>query len=130
MARPDQCLDMSVKRRAIPEVVSLPAEIDITNAPAVGRDLMVALRLGVSVVIADMSSTTYCDSSALSQLIIANKHAVCTGAELRVVTSSPAVRRIMQVIGADQILRLYPDIAAALTAAPQTEEQRQDRSVS
>jgi hypothetical protein len=41
-----------------------------------------------------------------------------TADELRVVVASPAVERAMQVLGADQMLRLHPNMTCALTGAP------------
>lgn len=117
MAEPDQLQDTTVTTLAVAEVVSLPAEIDIVNGVAVGQQLLSALRRGVRVVIADMSRTEYCDSTGIRHLIMAHNHAVCAGAELRVVISSTAVRRVLHVVGADQMLRLYPDLASALTGA-------------
>jgi anti-sigma B factor antagonist len=110
--------DTGVRPLVLPEIVCLPAEIDLVSSAAVGRQLLGAFRAGVAVVIADMSATEFCDSSGIRQLIIANNHAACTGAELRVVISSLAVRRALQVFGADQMLHLYPDMTSALTGAP------------
>src|SRR5271165_3105595 len=53
----------------VPEIVTRPAEIDTTNAHAVGDQLRAALRRGVPVVIADMSATAFCDSSGIRQLL-------------------------------------------------------------
>jgi anti-sigma B factor antagonist len=99
------------------QVVVFPVEADVSCSEAVGETLLAAFGPGVSVVIADMSATEYCDSSAIRQLIIAYKQAASTGAELRVVTASPAVRRVLNVLEVDQLLNLYPDMASALARA-------------
>lgn len=123
MAEPDESQVTAERLLALPEIVWLPAEIDIVNCVAVGDDLIGAFRPGVSVVIADLSASHYCDSAAMRQLVIASNHAVCVGAQLRVVVSSPVLRHIMDVTGVDQMLRMYPDMASALTGAPQTRER-------
>lgn len=110
--------DTDVRPLVLPEFVRLPAEIDLVTSPGVGQALVAALRPRVAVVIADMSATTYCDSTGIRFLIIANNHAACIGAELRVVVCSLAVWRALQVLGADQMLHLYPDMASALAGAP------------
>ena len=115
MTEPDQAQVAAARPLVIPEIVSLPEELDIANGLAVGDELIAALRPGVQVLIADMSATKYCDSTAMRQLIIASKHAVCVGAEFRVVVSSPIVRHLMHVTGADRMLRMYPDMTAALS---------------
>jgi hypothetical protein len=71
--------------------VNLPAEIDITNAAAVGRELGSACRPGVAVVIADMTQTTFCDSPGVRQLLLASDAAGTCGAELRLVIPSAVV---------------------------------------
>ena len=58
---------------AQPPVVTLPAEIDMANADAVGERLAAALAPGVRVVIADMTATTFCGSAGLNMLIRASK---------------------------------------------------------
>ena len=45
-------------------VVELPEEIDITNATAVCEQLRSAFRSGFPLVIADMTSTVFCDSGS------------------------------------------------------------------
>jgi len=46
-------------------VVALPVQIDMTNADQVGKDLDAAFDPGVGVVIADMSGTSFCDTSGI-----------------------------------------------------------------
>jgi len=105
-------------RIVVLEAVTFPVEVDVSNSEAVGRELLAAFRPGIAVVIADLSRTDFCDSSAISYLITAHNQAACTGAELRVVTSSTTVRRALNILGADQMLRLYPDMLSALTSKP------------
>jgi anti-sigma B factor antagonist len=100
-------------------VVRLPAEIDVTNADDVRRTLRAATSHGSSVLIIDMSATTFCDSAGLQAIIDAyntvearNQNAA-TRAELRLVAT--AVRRIIQLVGIDQLIPVYPTVEAALT---------------
>ena len=101
---------------AAPVVVTLPAEIDIGNAEDVGDQLQAALRPGATVVIADMSATTFADSSAVRVLLTAQAAAAAGHAELRLVIPAPAVLRILQVLGVDGLFRIYPSPDAALAA--------------
>ena len=50
-------------------VVALPAEIDMANADQVGQQLGSAFAPGVRTVIADMTATTFCDSSGIGMLV-------------------------------------------------------------
>jgi len=112
--KPDAC-PSTVSPLVVPEIVTLPVEIDLTNARQTGDELCAAFGPGIAVVIADMSRTAFCDSSGIRQLLIAHDRAVAGDGELRVVIESPAVRRVLQVIGVDQILSIYPNLQTALT---------------
>ncbi len=112
---PDARCTAAVSPLVVPEIVALPAEIDLSNAAQVGDDLDAALGAGAAVVIADMSLTQFCDSSGIRHLLIANDRAVASTAELRLVITSAAVLRVLRVIGVDRLLRIYPSLQAALT---------------
>jgi anti-sigma B factor antagonist len=99
-------------------IVTLPDEIDMTNAGLVEDRLRAAVRPGIEVVIADMSATTFADSSAVRALLAAQSAALAGHAELRLVIVACAVLRILQVMGLDKLLRIYPSVRAALPAAP------------
>lgn len=100
---------------AFPEIVRFPAEIDLTNARRYGSELLAALRPGVTVVIADLSQTEYCDSSGVRYLLIGNDAARHHGAELHVVVATPAVQRVMTVLGVDRMLSIYSSMADAMS---------------
>lgn len=97
-----------------PVIVPLPAEIDVVNAGEVGERLRAAFSPGVRVVIADLGSTVFCDSSGVRQLVLAHKRAVASNREFRVVISSGGVLRVLAIQGLDRVLEIYPDLAAAL----------------
>jgi anti-sigma B factor antagonist len=107
----------TVKPLVVPEIVTLPREVDISNARRLGRDLLGAFGPRATVVIADMSLTEFCDSSGIRHLLIANDAAMAWGGELRVVVPSPAVLRVMEITGVDQVLRIYSSLGEALTGA-------------
>jgi anti-anti-sigma factor len=94
-------------------VVTLPAEIDISNDALIEDELTSALGDGLAVLVADGSRTTFCALAGMSALTRAHRQAVAAGAQLRVVTS-PAVRRILFLTGADRVLDTYPSLADAL----------------
>lgn len=108
----------AVKPLVIPEIVTLPAQIDLVNAGRVGEDLRTACQPGVAVVIADMSDTTYCDSAGVRALLIARAAATTCQAELRLVIPSANVLRVLSLLGLDRLLLIYSSLGAALTARP------------
>ena len=68
---------------------------------------------GSQVLIADGTKMTFCDSAGIATLIHAHRQAAATGAQLRVVITSTPVRRILEIIGADQLLLVYPSLPGA-----------------
>ena len=94
-------------------VVTLPAEIDTSNDGLVEDELTSALGDGLRTLVADGTRTTFCASAGMSALIHAHHQAEAAGTRLRVV-ASPAVRRILELTGADQVLDTYPSLADAL----------------
>jgi anti-sigma B factor antagonist len=97
-------------------VVPLPAEIDITNARQISRDLLAAFAPGVTAVIADMTSTIYCDSSGVGTLALVRQQATANQAKLILVVHYAPVLRKLSLTGLDLLLPVYPSVAEALSA--------------
>ncbi|HEV2252784.1 MAG TPA: STAS domain-containing protein [Streptosporangiaceae bacterium] len=99
-------------------VVSLPTEIDITNADRVREDLLSVLNQGAVLLVADLSKTTFCDSAGISALARSFRRAEASRSDMRLVVSTPAVLRVLGLTGVDRLLDIYPSVAAALAASP------------
>jgi anti-sigma B factor antagonist len=99
-----------------PPVVRLAAEIDVTSSDGAYSDLAAACVPGVGAVIADMTETTFCDSSGVRALVHAHKLAADREVELSLVITGDAVLRILELSGLIGILRLYPSVDAAVSA--------------
>ena len=89
-------------------VVPLPAEIDMANADRVGADLAAAFGPCVGVVVADMSGTRFCDTSGIHALVMAYKRAQDSHTGFRVVVVPGEVRRVLDILGLDTVLAIYP----------------------
>jgi anti-anti-sigma factor len=99
-------------------VVVLPPEIDVTNSEIVHAQLVAALMPGVSVVVADMTTTTFCDSSGVHAVIFAHEAAAAQGVEMRLAVSAEgSVRRVLQLIGVSSVMPVYPSVAEAIDPA-------------
>jgi anti-sigma B factor antagonist len=109
--------------RARVVVVTMPAEIDVTNADRIGGELSAAIASGAGIVVADMTGTRFCNSSGISMLVLAHRQAAANGAELRLVVLSAAVLRALKLVRMDCLLPIYPSLDAALTseAGPEPE---------
>ncbi len=95
-------------------VVTLPAEIDVTNADAIREELLAVLNQGAVLLVADMSKTDFCDSSGVSALVRAFRHAAASATALRLVVTTPAVLRVLSITGVDRLVDVYPSVAASL----------------
>ena len=99
-----------------PVIVPMPAEIDLANAGQVGEQLLTAVGPGVTVVVADLTTTEFCDSAGIRTLLSARDSVAAQRAQLRLaVARDGAVRRALQAIGLQHVLPLYPNVTAALT---------------
>ena len=99
-------------------IVPLPSEIDITNSAAAWASLRDMLD-NRGLVIADMTGTTFCDSSGLRMLVAASDRAASSGSALRiVVTPDSPVARTMSILGLDRMLPIFPSVREALPAHP------------
>jgi anti-sigma B factor antagonist len=97
-------------------VIAMPAEIDVTNADPIGQALVIAASQDTPVLIIDMSGTTFCDSAGVRAIITAHQHAATTGTRLLLVAAP--VLRMLTLTGVDQLIPIYPTLAAALAGAP------------
>jgi anti-anti-sigma factor len=95
-------------------VVALPAEVDVSNAEQIRHDLAAVVTQDASLVIVDMSTTTFCDSAGVTALVRAVRQANASGAQLRLATSAPAVTRVLAITGVDRLIEIYPSVAAAM----------------
>ena len=102
-----------------PVIIALPAEIDMASAGRAGQQLGSAFTAGVSTVIADMTATTFCDSSGISMLVRAHQQAAANNTQLRLVVPSAAVLSALTLVGMDDLLPIYPSLSQALAAAPE-----------
>jgi len=95
-------------------VVTLPDEIDLANAHYFGRRLGAACRPGVTTVIADPTSTSFCDARGARTLAQAQCAAFENGTELRCVIPGPWVQEVLNVAGVASALEIYPSLDHAL----------------
>jgi anti-sigma B factor antagonist len=95
-------------------VVSLPVEIDITIADRVREELLSVVNQGATLLVADLSKTTFCDSSGISAMARTYRRAQASGGDVRLVVVAPAVRRVLALTGVDRMLGVYTSVTAAL----------------
>src|ERR1700733_6409196 len=100
-----------------PVVVVLPAEIDVTNSEQVYEQLVAVLAPGVNTVIADMTSTVFCDSSGVHAIMHAYESAAARDVRMRLAVSpDTSVPRVLQLIGVSRLMPVYSSRQEALHA--------------
>jgi anti-anti-sigma factor len=95
-------------------VVTLPGSIDLSSAHRIGGELGSVLASGVTTVIADMTATTFCDSSGARILVAACEQAAANNIEMRLVAPSGFVLRALALMGLDRRLPVYLTLDGAL----------------
>lgn len=104
--------------RVAPVIVALPAEIDVTNSGQVHDRLVAALAPGVEIVIADLTSTSFCDSSGVRAIVYAHESAAARDIRLELaVPPEGSVRRVLQLTGVGSVMAIYPSLEEAIDAA-------------
>src|SRR5262249_3518169 len=100
-------------------VVPLPVEIDLSNADRIREDLLSVVNRGAATLIVDMSGTTFCDSAGVNALVRTLKRATASCTGMRLVVSTHAVRRVLDITGVDHLIDVYPSVAASLASTDQ-----------
>lgn len=95
-------------------VVGAPQEIDMANARELGSALLEAAADGSGTLVADMSRTQYCDSSAIHTLLAVHKRAQADGGELLLVVPDAAVLRVFMITGIDRLIPTFTSLKDAL----------------
>jgi anti-anti-sigma factor len=111
-------LEQEVRWSGRHAVVTMPAEMDITNASGVSDLLAAVAGESPEVITADMTATVFCDSSGVNALARAHELAAASGSELRLALGGSPTTRIIQLIGLDQIVPVYHDVEQSLATPP------------
>jgi anti-sigma B factor antagonist len=98
-------------------VVTLPTEIDVTNADMVREELLSVLNRGAVLLVADLSKTSFCDSAGVGALVRTFRRAATSASAMRLVVSTPAVQRVLSITGVDRMVDTFPSVAASLAGS-------------
>jgi len=96
-------------------VVSTTADIDLYSAPMLSRAIIAAASTHATVVVVDMSGTTFCDCAGLGALVRMYRRMGESGIEVRVVSCDPRVQKVLAITKYDQVLPVFDNLAEAAT---------------
>ena len=99
-------------------MVAVPGELDLTIADGLRDVLLGALNAGALGLVVDMTATTFCDSAGITALTRAVRRAAATDAAMRLALTSSPVLRVLNLVGIDRLIDIYPDVTAALASLP------------
>jgi len=95
-------------------VVELAGEADLNDSAAL-RDLIAAESGGLTApLILDLSRLRFMDSAVLQVILVAGRSMSPKGGILALAAPAEAVRRILSLTGADQLIAVYESVDEAL----------------
>jgi anti-sigma B factor antagonist len=99
-------------------VVAFPERIDESSAGPIREELLSVIDDGATALIADMTAAIWCDHAGADAVARAFQRAVISGTELRLVVTAPTVLQVLSLSGLDQLVPIYPSLAAATATSP------------
>jgi anti-sigma B factor antagonist len=107
---------MSAVSQPEPTFISLDGEIDLHESPNVREKLRPLIEQKFQRIYVDLTEVNYIDSSGLAVLIDAMQRIADYGGKFGLVGIRPAVRTVLEIARLDQVFRVYPDRASAVSA--------------
>ncbi|QMU77186.1 STAS domain-containing protein [Streptacidiphilus sp. PB12-B1b] len=105
-------LTLTAGHNAAGPTLALAGELDHDSAEQFRTAMdATALRSG-QVLTVDLSDLTFCDSSGITALIAARRHALAHGTELTLAHVPPRTMRVLNLLGLDQFFTIHPALGA------------------
>ena len=95
-------------------VLTLTGELDAFDAPELRRTFETALAARRTVVVLDLTSVAFLDSTVLGAIVGLLRRQREAGGELRVVLPETTARRVFEITGLDGALDVWPSRDEAL----------------
>jgi anti-sigma B factor antagonist len=99
-------------------VVAHTGEIDLYNSPEFKQELLRVIADGASLVVVDLTGTTFIDSTALGVIIRGVERLKQQDGRLVVVCADPNIVKIIEVTGLNRIFSVYGSRDEALLQTP------------
>ncbi|WP_370270544.1 STAS domain-containing protein [Streptomyces sp. V4I8] len=107
--------DLSVETIAVGRclIARVSGEMDYVTKPWFHRQFKELIARGGRFIVLDLSGVSFCDSAGLNVLLGAWKQANASGAVLVLACVPEPLGRILEMTGANQLLRVYDTVAEA-----------------
>jgi anti-sigma B factor antagonist len=99
-------------------VVALAGEIDLYTCPEFKQELLRVIADGATLVVVDLTKTTFIDSTALGVIIGGVERLKQRDGRLVVVCADPNIVKIFEVTGLNRIFSVYGSRDEALAQTP------------
>ena len=101
------------------EIVSMPAELDLTTSEGVVEQGYAAIARPVRLLLLDLTGLSFCDARGLSAFVRIANHADAAGCGFGLIAPRPLVAKILRISGLDSRLPVFATIddARALRTA-------------
>jgi anti-sigma B factor antagonist len=94
--------------------IAVGGEVDLYTAPRLKEELLRAIDSGATLVLIDLTTTTFIDSTTLGVLVSGLRRLRPNGGELALVVTDRSIRKIFEITGLDRVFPIHETRAAAL----------------
>jgi anti-sigma B factor antagonist len=111
-------LDITTEEAGAGVVVALAGEIDLYTCPEFKQELLRVIADGATLVVVDLTKTTFIDSTALGVIIRGVERLKQRDGRLVVVCADPNIVKIFEVTGLNRVFSIYGSRDEALAQTP------------
>lgn len=108
-------------------LLRVQGELDVVSRERFGKAMSDVLDAGQPMIV-DMKQVTFCDSTGLNAIVVANRRAAERGGFLALVALPDRVQRVFRITGLDKFIPIYDSLSDALDALPATRTGQQQQS--
>ena len=99
-------LTVSVIEENATVTVTVAGELDVSTVPAFNKELSELRQTSATILVLDLSGTTFMDSTGLSAVLVAEMHARMRGQRFKVIAGPPHVHELFTLTGVDNFLEV------------------------
>jgi anti-sigma B factor antagonist len=107
---------VGVEERGGATVVRASGDLDVATSPRLREQVIRLIAEGQSNIVLDLDDVDFVDSTGLGVIVGLLKRARTLGGDLRLVSTRPALRRILELTALDRALPLSASVDEALGA--------------
>ena len=104
---------IDVQQRDGCAVLFVSGEVDLATAPQLRQQLVDLVADGHRRIVVDMTGTEFLDSTGLGALVVGLKRLRAHDGEMRVVCTTPRVRKVFELTHVDRVLPLFESVDEA-----------------